>query len=230
MKCAITLGALSSVILFSASLAGCLAQEEAKEEADDVKKSETTVKTESTDAPKKTESRFDNITLGAGCFWCIEAVLERIKGIDTVESGYCNGEVANPTYQAVCTGRTGHAEVVKVRFDTKELSLEKLLDIFYELHDPTTLNRQGADRGTQYRSGIYYHHEEQKKAAVEVTKRWNESGKYKDPIITEIVKADTFYPAEEYHQDFYKIQPEYGYCRAIIYPKLKKMGLLKAPE
>ena len=217
-------------------MTGCLGRDDAEEKktakpAAETEvggnKSEANVKTETTDKEKSAESRFDTITLGAGCFWCIEAVLERVKGIDSVISGYSNGQVPYPTYKAVCTGKTGHAEVVKVRFDTEILSLEKLLDIFFELHDPTTLNRQGNDRGTQYRSGIYYHNDGQKKTAVEVTKRWNESGKYRDPIVTEIVKAEKFYPAEDYHQNFYELQPEYGYCRAIIYPKLKKLGLLK---
>lgn len=176
------------------------------------------------------EKKLETIALGAGCFWCIEAVLERVKGVASADSGYCNGEVENPTYKQVSSGRSGHAEVVEVKFDPSVLPLEKLLDIFFDMHDPTTLNRQGADRGTQYRSGIYFANDAQKKTAIEVTKRWNESGHYKDPIVTEIVKAEKFYPAEDYHQDFYENQPKYGYCQVVIVPKLKKLGLLKDDE
>ncbi|MEZ5324421.1 MAG: peptide-methionine (S)-S-oxide reductase MsrA [Verrucomicrobiales bacterium] len=211
----------SFVLAMITTLTGCYGEEE--------KTSVTkgTIELKSDTDKTAANAKLETITLGAGCFWCTEAILERVKGVDTVESGYSNGDVENPTYKQVCTGRTGHAEVVQVKFDPKVLPLEKLLDIFFDLHDPTTLNRQGADRGTQYRSGIYYSTEEQKKVAIEVTKRWNESGHYKDPIVTEIVKAGTFYPAEDYHQDFFKNQPNYGYCQVVIMPKLKKLGLLK---
>lgn len=228
MKSARTAGASLFLFALLASLTGCFAQESTKTGESSVTKGDVTLKTAADSEKEAPEGRkMETITLGAGCFWCIEAVLERVKGIGDVVSGYCNGKTENPTYKEVCTGTTGHAEVVKVEFDPEVISLEKLLDLFFELHDPTTLNRQGADRGTQYRSGIYYHTDEQKEVATAVTKRWNESGHYKDPIVTEIVKAEKFYPAEDYHQDFYENQPDYGYCQVVIYPKLKKLGMLK---
>lgn len=181
------------------------------------------------------EKKMDTITLGAGCFWCTEVILERIKGVATVESGYSNGHVKNPTYKQVCQGDTGHNEVVKVVYDPAEISLEKLLGVFFELHDPTTLNRQGNDVGTQYRSGIYYHSDEQKAVAEKVKEALNKSGKFKNPIVTEIVKVDNYSPAEDYHQNYFeenysKGTGHFGYCNALIMPKLKKMGLLKPEE
>ena len=163
------------------------------------------------------------ITLGAGCFWCIEAVLEQIDGIEDVESGYMGGKVLNPTYRQVCTGRTGHAEVVLVKFDPKKITLSKVLDNFWELHDPTTLNRQGADTGTQYRSAIFYHSDAQKNTAEESKKA--AASDFRNPIVTEITAAGVFYPAELEHQDFYVNNKNNGYCRAVISPKLKKLGL-----
>ncbi|MEM0895927.1 MAG: peptide-methionine (S)-S-oxide reductase MsrA [Verrucomicrobiota bacterium] len=167
----------------------------------------------------------ETATLGAGCFWCIEAVLERIKGIGDVESGYTGGHVKNPTYEQICEKTTGHAEVVRVKFDPEIITYEELLKVFWELHDPTTLNRQGNDVGPQYRSAIYYHSEEQKKIA-EKSKEEAQSA-FKDPIVTEITEAPVFYSAEGYHQDFFTNNQTHGYCRAIIWPKLKKLGLLK---
>ncbi|MFC7336081.1 peptide-methionine (S)-S-oxide reductase MsrA [Haloferula chungangensis] len=162
-------------------------------------------------------------TLGAGCFWCTEAVYDQIDGVYSSTSGYMGGTVKDPTYQQICTGTTGHAEVVQVVFDPKKLSYEKLLDWFWALHDPTTLNRQGADVGTQYRSAIFYHSEEQKKTA-EASKK-AAAADFKDPIVTEITKLETFYPAENYHQDFYFQNKTNGYCRAVISPKLEKLKL-----
>lgn len=164
-------------------------------------------------------------TLGAGCFWCIEAVYDQIDGVHSVTSGYMGGTLNNPTYQQICTGTTGHAEVVQVVFDPKKLTYGKLLEWFWALHDPTTLNRQGADVGTQYRSAIYFHSEEQKKAA-EASKK-AAAADFKSPIVTEITKLETFYPAEKYHQDFYVQNKSNGYCRAIISPKLEKLKLEK---
>ena len=173
------------------------------------------------------QAKLDTIDLGAGCFWCIEADLERVKGVKDVESGYMGGKTKDPTYKDITTGTTGHAEIVRVKFDSKELSFEKLLEVFWELHDPTTLNRQGADVGTQYRSAIFYHNEEQKKVAENSRAKKNKSGKFDSPIVTEITKASKFYPAEDYHQDFFDNNKTYGYCRAVIWPKLAKLGMLK---
>jgi peptide-methionine (S)-S-oxide reductase len=163
------------------------------------------------------------ITLGAGCFWCIEAVLEQIDGIESAESGYMGGAVENPTYKQICTGTTGHAEVVEVRFDPGKITLEGVLEKFWDLHDPTTLNRQGADVGTQYRSAIFYHSDEQKKTAEESKQK--AGSKFEDPIVTEITRASQFYKAEDYHQDFYSHNKSNPYCRAVIVPKLDKLGL-----
>lgn len=167
----------------------------------------------------------ETITLGAGCFWCIEAVLVRIDGIHSVTSGYMGGVWPNPTYEQVCTGTTGHAEVVQVEFDPGVISLDELLDLFWQLHDPTTLNRQGADVGTQYRSAIFYHDAKQREIAEASKKKWDQSGKYRNPIVTEITAASTFYKAEDYHQDYFARNPRNPYCRAVIPPKLKKLGL-----
>lgn len=169
----------------------------------------------------------ETITFGAGCFWCIEAVLLKVKGVDSVVSGYMGGEVVNPTYEQVCTGLTGHAEVVEVKFDPKVISFDELLEVFWQLHDPTTLNRQGHDVGTQYRSAIFYHTDEQRDAAEKSKKKWDESGKFRDPIVTEITRATVFYPAEDYHQNYFAKNPRNPYCRANIIPKLKKLDLLK---
>ncbi|MEM9478825.1 MAG: peptide-methionine (S)-S-oxide reductase MsrA [Verrucomicrobiota bacterium] len=169
--------------------------------------------------------KMETATLGAGCFWCIEAVLERIKGIGDVESGYTGGHVKNPTYEQITTKTTGHAEVVRVKFDPEVITYEEVLEVFWEAHDPTTLNRQGNDVGPQYRSAIYYHSEEQKKIA-EKSKEKAQS-KFDDLIVTEITEAPVFYSAEGYHQDFFTNNQSHGYCRAIIWPKLKKLGLLK---
>ncbi len=162
-------------------------------------------------------------TLGAGCFWCIEAVLEQVEGVKSVESGYTGGETLDPTYKDICTGRTGHAEVVKVTFDPSVLSYAELLDWFWRLHDPTTLNRQGNDRGTQYRSAIFFHSDEQRKIA-ETSKR-DVQPTFSDPIVTEVSAAATFYPAEKYHQGYYFDNTSQGYCQMVIAPKLKKLGL-----
>ncbi|MFP4281967.1 MAG: peptide-methionine (S)-S-oxide reductase MsrA [Opitutales bacterium] len=166
-------------------------------------------------------SSTSSIVLGGGCFWCVEALYETLEGVTAAVSGYTAGHVPNPTYQAVCTGETGHAEVVKIEFDPSIISLEEILDFFWEAHDPTTLNRQGADVGTQYRSGIYYASEEQKKAA-EASKA-KAADKFDDPIVTEIEPLGEFYVAEDYHQDYYANNPNAGYCRYVIAPKLRKL-------
>ena len=167
--------------------------------------------------PNKTESA----TFGGGCFWCMEAVFERLPGVKSVTSGFAGGHTANPTYEQVCTGDTGHAEVTQIEFDPAKISYEKLLDVFWQAHDPTTLNRQGADEGTQYRSLILYHGEAQKLAA-EKSKAGAQKN-FKHPIITEIVPFTKFYPAENYHQGFYDNNTNYGYCQVVIAPKLEKL-------
>ena len=171
---------------------------------------------------KSGTKELETATFGAGCFWCVEAVFKELKGVKSVESGYSNGKFPNPTYRQVCTGRTGHAEVIRVRFEPAVVSFEELLEVFWKTHDPTTLNRQGVDRGTQYRSGVYYHSNEQKKAAVELKKKLNAAKIWRNPIVTEIVKAKTFYKAEDYHQDYFELNGQQPYCRAVIVPKLEK--------
>ena len=168
-------------------------------------------------------------TVGGGCFWCTEAVFQEVKGVEKVISGYSGGNVpGRPTYREVCSGLTGHAEVVQITFDANVISYEDILVIFMTTHDPTTLNRQGADRGTQYRSVIYYYDEHQKVIAEAVI---SELGKYyKDPIVTEVSEAVTFYEAEQEHQDFYKNNPDYGYCNFVIDPKLAKLRKLHADK
>jgi peptide-methionine (S)-S-oxide reductase len=169
----------------------------------------------------------ETATLAAGCFWCVEAVLQQVPGVARVRSGYTGGSKPNPTYKEVCTGETGHAEAVQVEFDPKVLSYEKLLDWFFRLHDPTTLNRQGADEGTQYRSAIYWHTEAQKAAAEKLKRELDQGGAFLAPIVTEIAKAGEFYAAENYHQDYYRQNQDQGYCRIVIRPKLEKLGLQK---
>jgi peptide-methionine (S)-S-oxide reductase len=159
-------------------------------------------------------------TLGGGCFWCVEAVYETVPGILSVTSGYAGGDVPNPTYEQICTGRTGHAEVVRIEFDPSKITYEQVIDLFWDAHDPTTLNRQGPDAGPQYRSIILYEDESQKVIAEKSKKA--AQADFKDPIVTEIVPLEAFYPAEKYHQDFYQNNPDYPYSRAIIRPKLEK--------
>jgi len=165
-------------------------------------------------------SNVQTVTLGAGCFWCVEAVFESIPGVISAVSGYSGGTIKNPGYREVCTGRTGHAEVVQVTFDADIVKLEVILDVFFATHDPTTLNRQGADVGTQYRSAIYFH-EESQEAIVEAALRRAQSD-WDKPIVTEIKAFDVFYPAEDYHQAYYDLNKEAPYCRAVIAPKMAK--------
>jgi peptide-methionine (S)-S-oxide reductase len=162
-------------------------------------------------------------TFGGGCFWCTEAVLQRIEGVLSVTSGYAGGTQANPAYEQVCTGTTGHAEVIQVAFDPAMISYEEILDIFWQAHDPTTLNRQGADRGTQYRSIILYADEKQKAAAEASRKK--AQARLKDPVVTEIVPLEMFWKAEDYHQGYYNSHGSEGYCRMVISPKLTKLHL-----
>jgi len=167
-------------------------------------------------------SKFQTATLGGGCFWCIEAIYQDIKGVVKIESGYSGGTTKYPTYQEVCSGSTGHAEVTLITFDPDVISFEQLLEIFWHVHDPTTLNRQGADIGTQYRSVIFYHDEKQKLSAENSKKKTEESGLWDDPIVTEISPYTEFYKAEDYHQNYFKDNPEKSYCSYVIAPKIKK--------
>ncbi|MCS7040279.1 MAG: peptide-methionine (S)-S-oxide reductase MsrA [Caldilineales bacterium] len=161
-------------------------------------------------------------TLGGGCFWCLEAVFDELQGVEDVVSGYAGGHVPNPSYEAVCTGRTGHAEVVQITFDPDIISYRDLLHVFFSIHDPTTRNRQGADVGPQYRSVIFYHSPEQKAVAEEVIAGLDAAGIWGRPIVTEVVPFRAFYPAEEYHQEYYRRNPFQGYCQVVIAPKVAK--------
>ncbi len=171
---------------------------------------------------KEAEEGLEIATLGSGCFWCTEAVFRELKGVKAAVSGYSGGEVPNPTYKAVSAGTTGHAEVIQVTYDPKEISFTDILKAFWETHDPTTLNRQGADVGTQYRSAVFYHNEQQKEEASAYKKQLDESGKFKSPIVTEITAFKEFYPAEDYHQDYFNLNPNQQYCQYVIRPKLAK--------
>ncbi len=162
------------------------------------------------------------ITLGGGCFWCLESVYVQVKGVTDVESGYCNGHVITPSYEQVCTGSTGHAEVVKLVFDPAQTSLREILEIFFVIHDPTTPNRQGNDSGTQYRSGIYYSTPEQAQVAKDLIAEMRQGGVYQQPIVTEVLLLTNYWPAEEYHQDFFAKNPNQGYCLAVAAPKVAK--------
>lgn len=161
-------------------------------------------------------------TLGGGCFWCTEAVFLELKGVESVVSGYSGGKVKNPTYREVCSGLTGHAEVIQIKFDPAVVTYEEILEVFYNTHDPTTLNKQGADEGTQYRSVVFYHNEEQKQIAEAYKKQLNASKVFRQPVVTEISSFSVFYPAEDYHQNYYALNPEQGYCQYVVRPKVEK--------
>jgi peptide-methionine (S)-S-oxide reductase len=161
-------------------------------------------------------------TFGSGCFWCTEAVFLDVKGVTEVASGYMGGKIKNPTYEAVCTGTTGHAEVIQLKYDASQVSYEDLLEIFWNTHDPTTLNRQGADVGTQYRSVVFFHSDEQKTTAEAYKKQLTTSGVFKNSIVTEITAASEFYKAENYHQNYYSLNTNQGYCQYVIRPKVEK--------
>jgi peptide-methionine (S)-S-oxide reductase len=169
------------------------------------------------------ETNYEVATLAGGCFWCLEAVFDQLNGVENVESGYVGGHVLNPTYRMVCTGETGHAEVVQITFDPSVISFKELLQVFFTIHDPTTLNRQGADVGTQYRSAIFYHTPEQKDVAEEVIAEMAAAKVWSDPIVTEITRITDFYPAEEYHRDYYLRNSNQPYCQVVIAPKVAKL-------
>lgn len=171
---------------------------------------------------EKTTMGTDTITLGAGCFWCVEAIFESINGVESAVSGYSGGAVKNPSYKEVCTGSTGHAEVVQVVYDPAVVSLTQILEVFWQTHDPTTLNRQGGDVGTQYRSAIFYHTANQKIEAETVLQKLNEAKVFDNPIVTEITAFSNFYPAEDYHQSYFELNGNQPYCRSVINPKVEK--------
>lgn len=168
------------------------------------------------------KKNLETATFGAGCFWCVEAIFQDVKGVYSVKPGYTGGHVKNPSYKEVCTGNTGHAEVAQIKYDPNEVSFDKLLEIFWYTHDPTTLNKQGGDVGTQYRSAVFYHNEEQKNKANAYKAKLEELKVYPDPIVTEITEFDVFYEAEDYHNDYYSNNPEQGYCKMVIKPKVEK--------
>nr|WP_288837178.1 peptide-methionine (S)-S-oxide reductase MsrA [uncultured Flavobacterium sp.] len=171
---------------------------------------------------QKSNLNLETITLGGGCYWCIEAIFENLVGVKTVVSGFSGGKIANPSYEAVCTGKTGHAEVVQITFDKNATNLDEILKVFFTVHDPTTLNRQGADVGTQYRSVIFYKNEEQRKTAQEIINDLNKSKAYNNPIVTIVEPFKNFYEAEDNHQDYYEYNKNKPYCRLVIQPKLEK--------
>ena len=205
---------LNPINLFAAALT--LSATSALAFAGDEKVSES-----SSDSQSKTEA---TATLAGGCFWCTEAVFERMQGVKDVVSGYIGGTVPNPTYEQVCSKTTGHAEAIEIIYDPNETTYEELLEVFFKTHDPTTKNRQGADEGPQYRSAVFYHSDEQKEAAEKYIAKLNKSGEYNRPIVTTLEVASKFYPAEEYHQDFYERNPNYGYCRAVVSNKVRKFN------
>jgi len=172
------------------------------------------------------DKKIEVATLGAGCFWCVEAVYDQLEGVISVESGYSGGKTVNPTYKEVCTGETDHAEVCQITFNPDEISFGEILTVFWSIHNPTTLNRQGADVGTQYRSVVFYHSEEQKRIAEEQIKLITEQKLYEDPIVTEITAFDKFYQAENYHQEYFANNPNQPYCSMVVGPKVDKFKKL----
>lgn len=181
-----------------------------------------TTTTLAVNSPSSEIQALSTATFGTGCFWCTEAVFQQLKGVQQVTSGYSGGKVKNPTYEQVCGGDTGHAEVIQVVYDPKVISFKDLLEVFWKTHDPTTLNQQGADYGTQYRSAIFYHDAEQKKQAEHYKDELNQVNAFKRPVVTEVTAFDVFYPAEMYHQNYYNDNSNAGYCRNVIQPKLDK--------
>ncbi len=174
------------------------------------------------DKDAKGERKMAMATVGGGCFWCVEAVFQRLQGVEKVVSGYAGGTTANPTYKEVCEGTTGHAEVCQITYDPSKVEFKEILEVFWKTHDPTTLNRQGNDVGTQYRSVIFYHDEDQKKIALEYKEKLDKSGIFEDPIVTEISPLPTFYPGEDYHQNYFNENPNQPYCRFVVKSKVDK--------
>lgn len=204
---------LSVLLILSFFSVGCAQKDD---------KTQTSNKKNKVKANNVNMSNLDTATFGNGCFWCTEAIFQNVEGVEKVESGYSGGQIDNPTYKQVCTGETGHAEVLQIYFDPKKITFDELLEIFWKTHDPTTLNRQGNDVGTQYRSVVFYHNEEQKKLAEKYKAELNASGAYSKPIVTEISPFSKFYIAENYHQDYYNQNGEQPYCYFVIKPKVEK--------
>lgn len=196
------------LMLMSAS---CSAENESKAE-----------KEESMAEPRIASGETEIATFGAGCFWCVEAVFDELEGVNSVTSGYMGGKTVNPTYKEVCSGETGHAEVAQIEYDPGLITFDELLEVFWSVHDPTTLNRQGADVGTQYRSVVFYHTESQKEKAEHYKQRLEEEGAFNDPIVTEISPASEYYIAEDYHQDYFENNPDQSYCAFVVAPKVEK--------
>jgi len=186
------------------------------------KESKSEIKNNNSKTMDTQNINLDTATFGSGCFWCTEAIFERVKGVSKVVSGYSGGSVDNPTYKEVCNGNTGHAECTQITFDPAVISYDELLEIFWKMHDPTTLNRQGNDVGTQYRSVVFYHNDEQKQKAEYYKNKLTEEKIWDKPIVTEITKFEKFYPAEDYHQEYYDNNPNQGYCAYVITPKVEK--------
>jgi peptide-methionine (S)-S-oxide reductase len=172
--------------------------------------------------PTEKKHQMEVATFGGGCFWCVEAVFQELRGVEAVVSGYTGGNVENPTYEQICTGQTGHAEVCQITYDPTQVTFKEMLEVFWRTHDPTTLNRQGNDVGTQYRSAIFYHTPEQKKQAEQYKQRLDESGAFDNPIVTKIEPLTKFYPGELYHQNYFRQNPNQGYCAFVIRPKMEK--------
>jgi peptide-methionine (S)-S-oxide reductase len=202
------------VLLFSMAVASCDAQ---------VAERTRSAENAAANLYVKSNDSMEIATFGAGCFWCVEAVFQQIKGVDTVVSGYMGGKIPNPTYREICSGLTGHAEVIQIKFNPQVVSFADLLKVFWGTHDPTTLNRQGADVGTQYRSAVFYHNATQKELAESIKADLNKSGAFANPIVTEITAATTFYVAEDYHQNYYRLNGDQPYCRFVIQPKMEKL-------
>src|SRR5436190_340482 len=204
----------------------------AADNASDPKKPSEAASAAGHSAAKST--KLETATFGEGCFWCSEAVYQRLRGVKSVVSGYSGGNVDKPTYEQVCTGRTGHAEVTQINYDPAEIKFEDLLKVFWQTHDPTTLNQQGHDVGTQYRSAVFYHNEDQHRIAEQYKKQLDKSGTFKSPIVTEITPIKNFFPAEKYHQNYFNLNPSQQYCQFVIRPKVEKFNkdfkeLLKPP-
>jgi methionine-S-sulfoxide reductase len=214
---AIAGAALIGAALIVANLAGS----QAVPDTTDVSASKL-AKPDSQTSEPATDAKLSKATFASGCFWCTEAVFDRLKGVKSVVSGYTGGLMPEPTYEQVCSGTTGHAEAIQITYDPAEISYEDLLRVFWQTHDPTTLNRQGHDVGTQYRSAIFYHDDQQRKLAEAYKRQLDESKAFASPIVTEITRADTFYPAEKYHQEYFERNPNQGYCAMVIRPKVEK--------
>lgn len=198
--------------------------QESNSKATDQEKEATKTQAKTPDSKQKGKGKkMETATFGAGCFWCVEAVFQQLEGVEKVKPGYMGGQVDNPTYKQVCTGNTGHAEVIQIEFDPTVISFEELLQVFWTTHDPTTLNRQGADVGSQYRSAVFFHNDAQRDKAKFYKEKLNSEKAFDNPIVTEVSKASKFYLAEDYHQNYYNNNPNNGYCQAVIPPKLAKL-------